>query len=140
MARRVSKSLTFTRIPGSARHYLGSNGRDYTRRQRDNYLARKAGFSSMSQLERVREREFHWAGQVRKRQGHKPTWEEYHYAKIVEDERKALLKKHGGVKPEPHIWSYDFESDALTDPDGALANYLDLAGIREKNGKPVGSS
>jgi hypothetical protein len=136
-------ALTFRQIPGTARRFIGSNGREYSRRQRDNILARRSGFKNRYELEQtrvwVRNNQPDWLKRVRKHTGRMPAWEEYANAKEVRDRRQALIKKHGGTKPV-RPWEYDSEDPALVAADGPLANYLDAAGIRKKNDRPVGGS
>ncbi len=138
----------FKPLGGTSRRYLGpyrvKNGirtNEYSRRERDNVLARAAGFDNRAQVERIRlqvRREYpDWLKRVRRHTGRAPTWEDYKAAAEVRRRRAALVDDHG----EPDVpWGNDKYDPVLVGPDGPLADFLDAAGIRPKNGKPVGGS
>jgi hypothetical protein len=138
----VADVKRFKPLGGTSRQYLDlSTGKTVSRRQRDNVLARAAGFKNREEVERARlrvRREYpDWYKRVRKHTGKAPTWTDYRKAEQVRTIRARLAGEYG--EPDKP-WGNDFRSPELTAADGPLAEFLDAAGIRSKNGKPVGGS
>lgn len=138
----MARAPEFRPLGGSSRRYL-YRGREISRRDRDDILARRAGFKNRAEVEKVRlnlrDTQPNWIKRVIVNTGKRPSWADYKNAQVVADRRAKLIQKHGGRPPEKP-WSYDSEDPGLVAADGPLANYLDVAGVRQKNGRPVGGS
>lgn len=133
----------FEPIKGDSARRYRYRGEIISRRRRDDILARRAGFKNRGEVERVRlqirESQPNWLKRVITHTGKRPSWSDYKNADVVAKRRARLIERRGGRKPA-QPWSYDASDPELVAPNGPLANYLDAAGVRPKNGRPVGGS
>lgn len=128
-------------LGGKSRRYSKPGGGSISRRAYDDIRARKAGFKDRAALESYREslqstRWNRWVINVKKNTGRNPTFEDYGNLELVRRKRARLKRLY----PLMNAKERDSMDPSLVAPDGPLANVLDAAGLRPKNGRPVGDS
>lgn len=135
MARRKTTGV-WVPLGGKSRRYQHRRtGQTISRRQYDNLRAKRSGFDSVGEKDRVlaRVRNSGWNKSFVK-MGRRPSWTELQAIEEVRIRRAAMKKKY----PDLSRSERDAMDSELIAPEGPLATLLDHLGIRPFNGGQVG--